>query len=227
MRAHIAPAVVLSPRSGDGATVGGDVGTNLSVSLRRTADRVIESPANYWLVMVTDILWAAAFLVVGWTQYTGAAVVAIAAAATGFLAWGLLEYVIHRWVLHGAPSIARRSHARHHGDVHALISTPVLVIGMGALAVRALLGFALSPGVATLTVFGLYAGYNYFALLHHLQHHGAAVIARVGRWRTLIALHDVHHHRPEINYGITTTFWDRVFGTYDPESRRVREKHGE
>src|SRR5579859_3767450 len=98
----------------------------MSISLRDTADRIIDSPANYWLAMVTDVIGAGAFLSVGWAQYTGAPAVAIAVIVGGFLIWGLLEYVVHRWVLHGALSIARRSHARHHGDVHALISTPVL-----------------------------------------------------------------------------------------------------
>jgi sterol desaturase/sphingolipid hydroxylase (fatty acid hydroxylase superfamily) len=181
---------------------------------------MIDSPTHYWLVMVSDVVWALVFLAVGWAQYTGPVSVAIAAVVAGFLGWELLEYVIHRWVLHGAPSYARRSHARHHGDVHAFISTPILVIALGALATRALFGLVLPSGIATLTVFGLYAGYNYFALLHHLQHHGGATIARVGHWRTLGTSHDLHHHRPNVNYGITTTFWDRAFGTHDPTTRR-------
>lgn len=95
------------------------------------------------------------------------------------------------------------------------------MIALGALAMRVLLGLVLPSGIATLTVFGLYAGYNYFVLLHHLQHHHGATIARVEHWRALVTLHDVHHHRPHVNYGITTTFWDRMFGTYDPTTRRA------
>ena len=41
----------------------------------------------------------------------------------------------------------------------------------GALAIWGLLGLVLPTEVAALLVFGLYAGYNYFALVHHLQHH--------------------------------------------------------
>jgi len=197
------------------------VRTRQSAFLRHTVDRMIDSPTHYWVVMVSDVVWALVFLAVGWAQYTSPLPVAIAAVVAGFLGWGLLEYVIHRWVLHGALFFARRNHARHHGDVHALISTPVLGIAMGALALRVWLGLVLPSGLASLTVFGLYAGYNYFALLHHLQHHGGATIARVAPWRTLATLHDVHHHRPHVNYGITTTCWDRVFRTYDPTPRRA------
>jgi sterol desaturase/sphingolipid hydroxylase (fatty acid hydroxylase superfamily) len=196
------------------------VRTRPSAFLRHTVDRLIDSPTHYWVVMVSDVIWALAFLAVGWAHYTGRVPVAIAAVVAGFLGWGLLEYVIHRWVLHGAPSFARRNHARHHGDVHALISTPFLVIAMGALAMRVVLGLVLPSGLASLTVFGLYAGYNYFALLHHLQHHRGATLARVESWRMLATLHDVHHHRPHVHYGITTTLWDRVFGTCDPTTRR-------
>jgi sterol desaturase/sphingolipid hydroxylase (fatty acid hydroxylase superfamily) len=181
---------------------------------------MIDSPANYWLVMVSDVVWALGFLVVGCLQYGGPILGGVAAVVVGFLLWSLMEYAIHRWVLHGPASIAKRNHARHHGDVHKLISTPFLVIAMGALGTRALLGLMLPPGLATLTVFGIYTGYNYFSVLHHLQHHRAPMIARVSHWRTLVALHDVHHHRPHINYGITTTLWDRVFGTYDSTTRR-------
>jgi 4-hydroxysphinganine ceramide fatty acyl 2-hydroxylase len=197
------------------------VRTRQSAFLRQTVDRLIESPTHYWVVMVSDGIWALAFLAVGWAQYTDPFPAAVAAVVAGFLGWGLLEYAIHRWALHGGPSFARRNHARHHGDVHALISTPFLVIAMGALAMRLLFGLVLPSGLATLTVFGLYTGYNYFALLHHLQHHRGAMIARVEHWRTLVTLHDGHHRRPHVNYGITTTFWDRVFGTYDPTTRRA------
>ena len=182
----------------------------------------MDSPTHYWLGMVSDVALALAFLAVGWAQDDGPRAAGGGAVVAGALGWGLLEYAIHRWVLHGAPSFARRNHARHHGDVHALISTPFLVIAASALTVRLLLGLVLPSGIATLAVFGLYAGYNYFAVLHHLQHHHATAIGRVGHWRTLAALHDVHHHRPRVNYGITTTFWDRVFGTYDSATRGKR-----
>ena len=189
--------------------------------VRHTLERMVDSPTNYWLVLVSDVVWALAFLVVGWAQYAGPPLVAITAIAVGVTGWGLLEYVLHRWILHGRPSIARRSHARHHGDVHALISTPLLVMLACALAIRALLALVLPSGIATLTVFGLYAGYNYFGVLHHFQHRQGPTIARVGYWRKLLLFHDRHHHRPAVNYGVTTTIWDRVFGTFDPmdESR--------
>jgi hypothetical protein len=66
---------------------------------------------------------------------------------------------------------------------------------IGALAIWALVRLVLPSGVAALLVFGLYAGYNYFALVHHLQHHRAKDLSRVAYLGRLERLHDTHHHR--------------------------------
>jgi sterol desaturase/sphingolipid hydroxylase (fatty acid hydroxylase superfamily) len=134
----------------------------------------------------------------------------------GFMSWGLLEYVLHRWVLHGLPSMARRGHAQHHAEPRALISTPLFVIMTGALAIWGLLGLVLPAGLAALLVFGLYAGYNYFALVHHWQHHRGNDLACVAYLGRLERLHHLHHHRQVVNFGISTTIWDRLFGTFQP-----------
>ena len=179
-------------------------------------DRMVSSSANYWVGLLSDVVGALAFLIFGLYRFSGLNVVAGVAVIVGFMTWGLLEYVLHRWVLHGPPSMARRGHARHHADPRALISTPLFVIMTGALATWALVRLVLPSGVAALLVFGLYAGYNYFALVHHLQHHRAKDLSRVAYLRRLERLHDTHHHRQVVNYGISTTMWDRLLGTFQP-----------
>ena len=37
-----------------------------------------------------------------------------------------------------------------------------------------------------------------------------------GRLLLLPRLHDLHHHRQVVNFGISTTIWDRLFGTFEP-----------
>jgi hypothetical protein len=93
--------------------------------------------------------------------------VAAGVVIAGFLSSGLLEYIVHRWVLHGPPSMAKRGHAQHHAEPRALISTPLFVMMTGALAIWGVLGLVLPAGLAALLVFELYAAYNYFALVHH------------------------------------------------------------
>jgi hypothetical protein len=147
-----------------------------------TLERMVYSSTNYWFVLLSDIVCALAFLLVGLHQFSGPAVLGAAAVAVGFLAWGLIEYAIHRWVLHGPPTMARRGHARHHADARALISTPFLVVMAGASMMWALLAIVVPVGLAALVVFGSYSGYNYFALLHHLQHHREKDLAVGGEY---------------------------------------------
>ena len=179
-------------------------------------DRVVHSSANYWAAMLSDLAAAVAFLALGLHQFSGSWIVACGVVIAGFTSSGLLEYVLHRWVLHGPASMARRGHAQHHVEPGALVSTPLFVIMIVALATWGLLGLVLPAGVAALLVFGLYARYNYFALLHHVQHHGGNDLARLAYWRRLQRLHHLHHRRQVVNFGISTTIWDRLFGTYEP-----------
>jgi sterol desaturase/sphingolipid hydroxylase (fatty acid hydroxylase superfamily) len=192
-------------------------------TLLGTLERMVHSAANYWIGLFSDIACAMAFLIVGMHQFSGPAIRAVAAAGVGFLAWGFIEYAIHRWVLHGPPTMARRDHARHHADGTALISTPFLVIMAGACAIWGLFALVIPAGLAALLVFGIYCGYNYFAVLHHLQHHRKTDLARFAHWRRSEQHHHLHHHRHVVNYGITTTIWDRLLGTFEP-SRSVSAK---
>ena len=134
------------------------------------AIRLIGSAANYWLALVGDIVIAGAFFVLGVRLFSGSIVEAVVAAVVGFVAWGGIEYGVHRWVFHGPPSLARRAHARHHADGMALISAPLFMSAALAVATFAILSVALPSGHAAFVVFGLYAGYNHYALLHHLLH---------------------------------------------------------
>jgi hypothetical protein len=75
-------------------------------------DRMVYSCANYWVVMLSDLAAALAFLALGLNRFSGPWVVAGGVAIVGFMSCGLLEYVVHRWVLHGPPS--RRGAVTHN-----------------------------------------------------------------------------------------------------------------
>jgi sterol desaturase/sphingolipid hydroxylase (fatty acid hydroxylase superfamily) len=173
--------------------------------------------------MLGDLAAALAFLALGLTRFSGPWVVAGGVAIVAFMSGGLLEYAVHRWVLHGPPSLARRGHAQHHAEPRALISTPLFVVMTGALAIWGLLGLVLPAGLAALLVFGLYARYNYFALVHHWQHHRGPELVCVAYLGRLQRLHHLHHHRQVVNFGISTTMWDRLFGTFQPTNEPATE----
>lgn len=182
-------------------------------------DRIVRNPVHYWVTMIFDVVAALGFLAVGVWLFSGSPVVAFATAVAGFVAWGLLEYALHRWLLHGPPTIARVNHAFHHADPTLLIGTPIFVILIGATGIWLLLSLAIPASLAAFAVFGLYAGYNGFAIFHHLGHHHSGRLANLHIVGRLEQFHDAHHARQNVNFGITTTFWDRLFGTYQRVDR--------
>lgn len=135
-----------------------------------------------------------------------------AAAAAGVAAWTLIEYLLHRYVLHWAPPL-RQMHARHHASPNELIGTPswVSVPLFGGLVLVPLLR-STEASIAYGATAGLMLGYLWYVAVHHATHHRRA---RPGTYLHRAKLrHAVHHHAHEpCNFGVTTSLWDRVFGT--------------
>jgi cyclopropane-fatty-acyl-phospholipid synthase len=185
-----------------------------STSDRSLLQRVACSPINYWAAMVTDVVAAAVLAWLGAVWYSGPAIVAVFLVLGGLVSWGFLEYLLHRWILHGIFSAIRKEHARHHGQPRATISTPCLVIPACATLTCATLATVMSPGSAALATFGVYVGYNYFAIVHHLLHHRPATLARLRYFEGQVNIHELHHREPQVHFGISYSVWDRLFGTF-------------
>jgi sterol desaturase/sphingolipid hydroxylase (fatty acid hydroxylase superfamily) len=117
--------------------------------------------------------------------------------AGGVVAWTLCEYVVHRFVLHDLIPTGHRLH-------HARPDVPVLAVFW-----QIWLSFALAYFVAggDFLSGGLIA-YAWYLFVHHCAHH------RPGNVPTPLLKHHSSHHRfASRNYGVSTTIWDRVFGT--------------
>ena len=134
----------------------------------------------------------------------------------GALLWTLLEYVMHRFLLHGGSRIAGL-HDAHHAQARAWIGTPtwLSVTAIAGMALPTLLFGAPVFIYLSLTV-GLMAGFLLYGLIHHAIHHGeprilARTLSRSAR------RHFEHHRRGGVgNFGVTTEFWDRLLGTRLP-----------
>lgn len=139
----------------------------------------------------------------------------ITAAAAGIALWTLTEYILHRYVLHGLPPL-REMHSRHHASPAELIGTPSWVsVPLFGVLVLAPLVHSAQSSVAYGATAGLMLGYLWYVAVHHATHHRRArpgtYVHRAKRW------HAIHHHaRRPCNFGVTTLFWDRVFGTASP-----------
>jgi sterol desaturase/sphingolipid hydroxylase (fatty acid hydroxylase superfamily) len=145
--------------------------------------------------------------------------------AVGLLVWTLIEYLLHRFVLHCRPqtlalrAVVERLHLGHHRDPQdeAKITVPVfasLPITGGLLALLRLISG--NWEMAALLLVGSIAGYLYYETVHFWIHRGA----RHGRWLgSQRANHMFHHFRGQHRcFGVTTPLWDLLLGTYRVES---------
>ncbi|MEY4766994.1 MAG: hypothetical protein RI907_3667 [Pseudomonadota bacterium] len=128
------------------------------------------------------------------------------------IGWSLLEYVLHRFVLHGIQPF-KGWHAAHHSTPRALICTPIVLSATLIATLVFLPAWLLGDRwLATALTFGLLAGYLMYTATHHAIHHWRAD----GIWiRQRKHCHALHHDpgRPAGYYGVTSRLWDDVMGT--------------
>ena len=129
----------------------------------------------------------------------------------GWVAWTFMEYVMHRFVLHGIRPFSFW-HAQHHARPKALICTPTL------LSASALAGLVFLPACVLLGswaggawTLGVVTGYFIYTLTHHATHHWRSENSWLLRRKRWHAWH--HHHAHPICFGVTSGFWDRIFGS--------------
>jgi len=137
----------------------------------------------------------------------------MALAMIGLASWPFIEYALHRFCLHGLRPFSTW-HAEHHQRPAALICTPTLLSASLILLLVFVPALVLGDmWQACALTFGLLTGYLIYAITHHALHHWRADNAwlrRRKRW------HALHHDpiRPPGHYGVTSAFWDHVFGSH-------------
>ena len=152
--------------------------------------------------------------------------------ATGALAWTLLEYFVHRNVLHGrfpgGDGIVQHLlhkyfdhlHLEHHArpwDGNHVSGTIRETLPVAA--VMALLSFLAPVYTAPVFVAGVLQSY----ILEEWVHHSVHFCDFDGRYFQYIKRHHLYHHSPkgiEVGYGLTSGFWDVVWQTRIPASER-------
>lgn len=135
----------------------------------------------------------------------------------GLASWTLLEYLLHRFVLHGVEPF-KRWHLEHHLHPDRPMKIPLAfsLILVGALGIPAVcLGAVASFAVAFSC--GLSVGLFLQEVVHHRLHSSARP---AGGWlRLQWNEHDFHHHRDQgAAFGTLTGFWDWFFHTASPRS---------
>lgn len=148
----------------------------------------------------------------------------------GVLSWTLTEYVMHRYVFHiegSSPWVKRFNyivHGVHHEypkDRQRLIMPPLPSI---ILAAAFFYFWRLFTGSYVYAFFsGFMIGYLTYVMIHYSTH--AFRPPRNG-FRFLWVYHGIHHYsHPDKAFGVSSAFWDHVFGTYPPKEV-VQKKMG-
>jgi sterol desaturase/sphingolipid hydroxylase (fatty acid hydroxylase superfamily) len=138
----------------------------------------------------------------------------------GFLAWTLLEYVLHRFMFHIAPEPTFESklkqfmvHGYHHefpNDRMRLVA-PLILSGPIAVVTAGLYYFLAGPHHWLMAFAGTVTGYVAYDWIHYYTHHFRPT-TRLGKF--LRRYHMEHHYKDsESHFGISTPIWDWVFGT--------------
>jgi sterol desaturase/sphingolipid hydroxylase (fatty acid hydroxylase superfamily) len=133
-------------------------------------------------------------------------------AVAGLAGWSLMEYLLHRFVLHGVPPFCQW-HAQHHRRPQALIGAPSLLsASLFIVCVTTPSLWLLGPWPASALTLGVIAGYLFYLIAHHAAHHWRAdgAFAKDRKRR-----HAMHHRTAQqaCCYGVTSDVWDRAFGT--------------
>jgi len=138
----------------------------------------------------------------------------------GFLWANFFEYSLHRWILHVPGTYAFEGHLLHHASIgmaqeplHVNLGGKAIFVvmmfaGNGAPVVAAdwLLHWGFAPGV--LVSFSLY--FFLTEEIHWRFHMGGWLPSWLDRAR---ARHMAHHDRPDRDYAIFWSLFDRAFGT--------------
>ena len=150
-------------------------------------------------------------------------------AATGFLCWTFIEYIVHRFLYHTESesetlyNIQFKGHTIHHQhpiDPTRLAMPPLPSIFLASMFFG--LFYFIMGNWAVAFYPGFMAGYVVYITFHYYQHR--IKNPRIPSLKKLWLYHRIHHYsNPYVAFGVSTLLWDYVFGTL-PEVKKGKTK---
>lgn len=209
-----------------------EVGTELSMAervrqvgntTRSMVGAICGSRINYWTAYAADFSCPCIFAYLG-MHHASSWPAIIFSSLFGLFFFSLIEYAVHRWLLHDPRSALFYLHDAHHNNPEKtsafLFPTSFLLL----MPVWCLLTWGLHFQQASYFLMGLSGGYFYFDTLHHVEH--TTRINQIPfRWlKKRWAFHSVHHRIDQSNFGVISSFWDYVFGTHQKQIKRRQSR---
>ncbi len=151
------------------------------------------------------------------------------------LSWTLFEYIAHRFLFHYEASselgkkIVYIFHGNHHEyprDKERLFMPPIPSILFSSFIFVIIFGLSVlttgEGGYAFVYFPGFVIGYLVYVSMHYAIHAYSPPSALKALWRN----HHLHHYKyPEKGYGVSSVFWDIIFGTVPRDSERHKSNN--
>lgn len=190
-------------------------------------EKIMRSP--FWIPQYMWILISAGFIWYSFFKTSMSAAQILITGFIGFFVWTFMEYIVHRFLYHtevDSESFANfqmDAHGNHHlypKDAERLAMPPI----PGLIVAALLFGlFYIVMGEYAFAFFpGFLLAYDMYITLHYYEHRIKS--PKYQPWKKLWRHHKAHHYSdPYSAFGVSTRFWDWIFGTM-PQYAREKKK---
>ena len=142
--------------------------------------------------------------------------------AGGIFCWTFFEYCIHRFLMHRKTNdhYHKSMHFHHHTHPDSILFGNARRILVAILtATLTLCGVVFSNYL--LLPAGMLTGFSLYSFMHMWLHQSWA-----SRWLSNLQAFHIQHHcgHPETCFGISSTWWDRIFNTVPASVKNISEK---
>ncbi|EPR68891.1 sterol desaturase family protein [Cyclobacterium qasimii] len=137
----------------------------------------------------------------------------------GYIVFTLVEYLLHRYLYHMIPDTKFKDKLQYnvHGVHHDYprdkdrLAMPPFISGLYAVILYFLFNFLLGD-LSWYFLPGFLVGYSSYLGVHYIVH---AFQPPKNFFKVLWVNHAIHHYKdPDVAFGVSTTLWDHVFGTF-------------
>lgn len=134
----------------------------------------------------------------------------------GVIAWTFAEYMLHRFLghQHKGKNFFKAEHSVHHSKANYFAPAYKKVIA--ATVVSAMMLLLLNIFISFVHAASFVAGFTGMYFLYEMTHSRYHTTKPLVKPFIILRKHHFYHHfhNPNMNHGVTTRFWDRVFGTF-------------